>query len=202
MIISTGTSSLSEIDLAYKTAKKYGAKEISLLYCVSNYPAKIRDFNLNNIKILKDRFKCKVGFSDHSKNNKIAIAAVTMGAEIVEKHIALKGQRKGLDIEFSLKGSEIGLFKSDLDLAYQLTSNKKFTRSDSEKKSKFFRRSIFVVKDIKKNEKFTTDNIRRIRPGIGLEPKYYARLLGKKSPMMLKREHPLKKSILKKIFFK
>ena len=199
IIISTGMASMEEIELAYRTAKNYGAKDITLLYCVSNYPSKNIDFNLNNIKILKNKFKCRVGLSDHSKDNRVAIAAVAAGAEVVEKHIALDKQKRGLDIEFSLKGKEIKKFKEDINLAYNLLGKKYFFRNKSEKKSKIFRRSIFATENIKKGEKFNNQNIRRIRPGYGLEPKYYEKLIGKKSPITLDKGQPLKKLILYKL---
>ncbi len=199
MIISTGMASLEEIKTTFDIAKRNGAKDISLLYCVSNYPSKIQDFNLNNIKILKNKFKCKVGFSDHSNDTKVAMAAVACGAEIVEKHIALDNQKKGLDIKFSLKGKQIREFRHDIDLAYSLLGKNYFYRSLTEKKSKIFRRSIFAVRNIKKGEKFSSINIRRIRPGFGLEPKYFNKLINKKSPHNLSKGEPLKKTILKKI---
>ena len=199
IIISTGMASMEEIELAYRTAKNYGAKDITLLYCVSNYPSKNIDFNLNNIKILKNKFKCRVGLSDHSKDNRVAIAAVAAGAEVVEKHIALDKQKRGLDIEFSLKGKEIKKFKEDINLAYNLLGKKYFYRNKSEKKSKIFRRSIFATENIKKGEKFNNQNIRRIRPGYGLEPKYYEKLIGRKSPITLDKGQPLKKFILYKL---
>ena len=199
IIISTGMASMEEIELAYRTAKNYGAKNITLLYCVSNYPSKNTDFNLNNIKILKNKFKCRVGLSDHSKDNRVAIAAVAVGAEMVEKHIALDKQKRGLDIEFSLKGKEIKKFKEDINLAYNLLGKKYFFRNKSEKKSKIFRRSIFATENIKKGEKFNNQNIRRIRPGYGLEPKYYEKLIGRKSPITLDKGQPLKKFILYKL---
>ena len=199
IIISTGMASMEEIELAYRTAKNYGAKDITLLYCVSNYPSKNIDFNLNNIKILKNKFKCRVGLSDHSKDNRVAIAAVAAGAEVIEKHIALDKQKKGLDIEFSLKGKEIKKFKEDINLAYNLLGKKYFYRNKSEKKSKIFRRSIFATENIKKGEKFNNQNIRRIRPGYGLEPKYYEKLIGRKSPITLDKGQPLKKFILYKL---
>ena len=199
IIISTGMASMEEIELAYRTAKNYGAKDITLLYCVSNYPSKNTDFNLNNIKILKNKFKCRVGLSDHSKDNRVAIAAVAAGAEVVEKHIALDKQKKGLDIEFSLKGKEIKKFKEDINLAYNLLGKKYFYRNKSEKKSKIFRRSIFATENIKKGEKFNNQDIRRIRPGYGLEPKYYEKLIGRKSPITLDKGQPLKKFILYKL---
>ena len=196
IIISTGMASMEEIELAYRTAKNYGAKNITLLYCVSNYPSKNTDFNLNNIKILKNKFKCRVGLSDHSKDNRVAIAAIAVGAEMVEKHIALDKQKRGLDIEFSLKGKEIKKFKEDINLAYNLLGKNYFYRNKSEKKSKIFRRSIFATENIKKGEKFNNQNIRRIRPGYGLEPKYYEKLIGRKSPITLDKGQPLKKFIL------
>ena len=199
IIISTGMASMEEIELAYRTAKNYGTKDITLLYCVSNYPSKNIDFNLNNIKILKNKFKCRVGLSDHSKDNRVAIAAVAAGAEVVEKHIALDKQKRGLDIEFSLKGKEIKKFKEDINLAYNLLGKKYFYRNKSEKKSKIFRRSIFATENIKKGEKFNNQNIRRIRPGYGLEPKYYEKLIGRKSPIALDKGQPLKKLILYKL---
>jgi pseudaminic acid synthase len=199
IIISTGMASIEEIGLTYKTAKRYGAKDITLLYCVSNYPSKNTDFNLNNIKILKNKFKCKVGFSDHSKDNRVAMAAIAAGADMVEKHIALDKQKKGLDINFSLKGKEIRKFKEDVDLAYSLLGKEYFYRNKSETKSNIFRRSIFVTENIKKGDMFNNQNIRRIRPGYGVEPKYYEKLIGKKSPVNLKKGEPLKKFVLYKL---
>lgn len=192
MIISTGLSSLKEIEETFKVAKRYGAKDITLLYCVSNYPAKNIDFNINNIKILKEKFNCRVGLSDHSLDNKIAFASIAAGAEVIEKHIALDGQKRGLDIKFSLKGKKIKEFKENINDVYSAMGKKKFYRNPSENKSKIFRRSIFVVKDIKRGEKLTKKNIRRIRPGYGLEPKFFDKVLGKKTKKNLYAGNPLK----------
>ena len=192
IIISTGMANMYEIDETYKYAKKCGIKDITLLYYVRNYPAKDIDFNINNIKILKDRFKCRIGFSDHSKNSEIAKAAIFAGAEIIEKHVACSNQEKGLDIKFSLKGKEIKLFKNDIDNAFRMLGSKKFKRSVSEKNSLIFRRSIFAVQKIKKGEKFTKSNIRRIRPGYGLPPKYFDLLLKKKAKRKISVGEPIK----------
>ena len=197
MIISTGMSSLDEIDETFKVAKKNGAKEIILLYCVSNYPAKNKDFNLNNIQILKNKFNCKVGLSDHSLDNTIAISSIAAGAEIVEKHIGLDGQKNGLDIKFSLKGKKIKIFKKMMSDTYNSMGKNFFYRNPSEEKSKIFRRSIFAVKDVKIGEKFTKKNIRRIRPGYGLEPKLFDKILGKKSKNNINAGDPLKKKHIK-----
>ena len=202
IIISTGAASLDEIEESYNHAIKCGAKDITLMYCVSNYPSKNSDFNLNNIKILKKKFNCKIGFSDHSKDNRIAIAAVAAGAECVEKHIALDRQKKGFDIDFSLKGKEIKQFRQDIDLAGALFNKKFFFRNHSEIKSRIHRRSIFISRDIIKGEKFTDSNIKRIRPGYGLEPKYYKKILNRNSPMNLFKGEPLKKNILLKLKIK
>ena len=202
MIISTGMADLREIDQTVNTARKFGAKDITLLYCVSNYPSNASDFNLNNIKLLKEKFNCKVGFSDHSKDSRIAMAAIIAGAEVVEKHIALDNQKKGLDIEFSIKGKEISKFREDIDFAYKILGNKNFHRSKSEEKSKKFRRSIFAIKDIKKGEKFCYENIRRIRPGSGISPIYYEGILGKKSPFLIKKENPITYKVIKALKIK
>lgn len=199
VIISTGMATLTEIEETFNYAKKCGIKDISLLYCVSNYPSKIEDFNLNNIKIMKKKFKCIVGFSDHSTNNDIAFSSIISGAEIVEKHIALENQKKGFDINFSIRGKEIKMFKNKISLAKKLLGKNDFFRNKTEDASKIFRRSIFAVDKIKKGDKFSKKNIKRIRPGYGIDPKHYEKLIGKKSPTNFSEGQPLKKSLLKKL---
>ncbi len=199
IIISTGMANLKEIDLAYKIAKKSGAKEIILLYCVSNYPSKITDFNFNNIKILKERYKCKIGFSDHSTDNKVVAAAIAAGAEVIEKHIALEGQKKGFDLAFSLKGKEIKDYAQAIKDTSLMMGKEYFFRNKSENQSLQFRRSIYAISDIQKGEKFTKKNIRVIRPGFGIQPVYFEKLINKRSPFNIKSETPLKKSLLKKL---
>ena len=202
MIISTGMANLKEIDLAYKTAINNGAKEVILLYCVSNYPSKIEDFNFNNIKILKDRYKCRVGFSDHSNDNSVLACAIASGAEVIEKHIALEGQKKGPDIAFSLKGKQVKEYINVIRKTSKLLGKNYFFRTKSEFKNKIFRSSIYATKNIKKGEKFTQDNLKVIRPGYGLEPIYYEKLINKKSPISILKETSLKKNILSKLKIK
>jgi pseudaminic acid synthase len=199
IIISTGMANLKEIDMAYKIAKRNGAKEIILLYCVSNYPSKISDFNFNNINILKERYNCKVGFSDHSIDNKVVAAAIAAGAEVIEKHIALEGQKKGFDLAFSLKGKEIKNYAQVIKDTSLMMGKKYFFRNKSENQSLQFRRSIYAISDIKKGEKFTKKNLRIIRPGYGVQPVYFEKLINKRSPINIKRETPLKKLLLKKL---
>ena len=200
LIISTGMANLDEIETSFKVAKRNGAKDITLLYCVSNYPSSINDFNLNNIKILKDKFKCRVGISDHSTDNRVAIASVACGAEVIEKHIALDNQKKGLDIDFSIKGREIKKLRNDVDIAFNLLGKNFFFRNKNENKSKVFRRSIFTTKKIKKGQKFTKNNLKVVRPGYGIEPKYFNKILNKKSPKNIDKHEPLKSAILKNLY--
>ena len=181
VIISTGLSNLDQIKNVYQVARKSGCKKLILLYCVSSYPAKNKDFNLNNIDILKKKFKCQIGFSDHSTDNTIAMLAVSRGARVIEKHIALEGQKKGLDIEFSIKGKEIRKFKDDMIKAWTLLGENKFLRTKNELKNIKFQRSIYVIKKIKKGEEFSSKNIRRIRPGFSLSANKWDFILGKKS---------------------
>ncbi len=199
IIISTGMANLKEIDLAYETAKKNGAKEIILLYCVSNYPSKISDFNFHNIRILKKRYNCKIGFSDHSTDNKVVAAAIAAGAEVIEKHIALAEQKIGFDLAFSLKGEEIKDYSQVINDTSLMMGKKYFFRNKTQNHSLKFRRSIYAVSSINKGEKFTKKNIRVIRPGFGIQPVYFEKLINKKSPFNIKSQTPLKKILLKKL---
>ena len=199
IIISTGTSSLKEISEVMRFLKKHKVKKISLLYCVSNYPASSKDFNLNNIKILKKKFNCPVGLSDHSIDNNIAVAAVSAGAEIFEKHIACIESKKSPDFKFSLYKEEIGTYRKLLNDTYDMFKKKTFYRSSSEKFYKKFRRSIYAIKDIKKGETFNKNNIKLLRPATGLGPKYFYKILNKKSPINILYSTSLNKKILDKI---
>lgn len=193
LIISTGLSNLKEIDETMKFAKKCGIKEIALLYCVSNYPASDEDFNLRNIQILKSKYKCEIGFSDHSNNDEIAKLAFSLGATIFEKHIALENQKKGFDIKFSLKGKQIQNFKDKLLIVKRLIGEQKFLRKRSELENLKFRRSIYSIKKITKGEKFSKKNIKCIRPAYGLNPKYFFKVLGKRCKKTIQEGTPLNK---------
>ena len=195
IIISTGTASLKEIDEAYNCAYKYGSKEIYLLYCITNYPAKTTDFNLKNISLLKNRYSCEVGLSDHSKGSEIAKLAYASGAKIFEKHIALKNV-VGPDYEFSLKEKEIKNYAQDLKKVYSLFKIEGFDRKKTENFYKKYRRSIYAIKDIKPNDHFTEDNLKIIRPANGIEPKFFDFILKKKSPTFIKKNTPITKKIL------
>ena len=202
MIISTGTSDLREIKEVMSYVKKKKINKVSLLYCVSNYPASYKDFNLNNISILKKEFNCTVGLSDHSTDNKVAIAAIGAGAEIFEKHIAIEESKKSPDFQFSLLENQIGEYRKCLNETYEMFKKSKFFRNKSEKFYKNFRRSIYVVKNIKKGDLFTENNIKLLRPASGIGPEYYKKLINKKSSSNISAETSLKKSILIKFKIK
>lgn len=193
IIISTGMASLKEIDLAIKYAKKYGAKKIIILYCVSNYPSKYTDFNFKNISILKKRYNCTIGFSDHSTDFDVATAAILSGAQVIEKHVALKNQKKGTDIEFSTKGEQIKKYRETIDKAYLMLGKNKFYTSKIEKEKIIYRRSIYAIKNINIGEKFSINNIKVVRPNLGLDPKWYFKILNKRSKNNYKKNIPIKK---------
>ena len=199
IIISTGTSSLKEIKNVMNFVKKNKAKKVSLLYCVSNYPATSKDFNLNNIRILKKEFNCRVGLSDHSIDNNIAVAAVSAGAEIFEKHIACKDSKKSPDFKFSLYENEIGIYRKLIDDTYEMFKKKTFYRHNNENFYKKFRRSIYAIKNIKKGEILDKNNIKLLRPSAGLGPEYFNKILNKRSPITISYSTSLSKNILKKI---
>ena len=198
VIISTGLASLDEIKKTFSIAKNSGCQQLVLLYCVSSYPAKNKDFNLNNIDILKKKFNCPIGFSDHSTDNSVAMIAISRGARVIEKHIALEGQKTGLDIQFSIKGRQIKKFKEDMFKAWSLIGKKQFTRSKNELKNIKFQRSIYVVKEIKKGELFSVKNIKRIRPGYSLSANKWEFIIGKKSKKNYKTGSRISLSELKK----
>ncbi len=198
IIMSTGMSNLDEIKISFNYLKKNGAKDIIILYCVSNYPSRDKDFNLNNIKILKNTFDCKVGFSDHSNNIEIAKCALAVGAEVFEKHYALEKQKKGFDIEFSTRGHDLKTYKNKLKYFDSLLGKKYFFRTKEEMNNKIFRRSIYAIKEIPKGTKFTKKNIKIIRPGYGVSPLNYFNLINNgKSKVLIKKETALKSRMIK-----
>ncbi len=178
IIISTGMASFSEIRDALKTAKTNGCKDIILLHCISSYPTPLSEANINAIKILRDEFNVQIGLSDHTIGNLSSIVATGLGATVIEKHFTLSRKEGGVDSTFSLEPSEMKIFVNNVKLAFSTIKSKKIIRSSIENKNKIFRRSIYFVSDIEIGQKITKSHIRRIRPGFGLEPKYYEEVLG------------------------
>lgn len=180
LIMSTGMATLSEIETAVNIARGEGNDQIILLKCTSTYPAKPADTNLVTIPHLRQAFCTQVGLSDHTMGVGVPCAAVAMGATVVEKHFTLARADGGVDSAFSLEPHELKLLVEETERAWQAIGRVKYGGSQSEKASLKFRRSIYISCDIKAGEKLTADNIRIIRPGFGLTPKYYDLLIGRR----------------------
>lgn len=196
IIISTGTLSIIEIEEIIKFFKKINYKKYILLHCISNYPTKNKDVNLAFIKYLKNKYKCLVGFSDHTDSLGAAISSVAYGACVIEKHVKLKDTKKSLDHQFSINTDEMKKMIVETNNAWEAIGKPKKIISSSEKNIKKYRRSIYSSKIIKKGEYFTKNNIKVIRPGYGLEPKYYYYLLGKKAKRKINFGQPISFSLV------
>jgi len=196
MIMSCGMASIEEINDAVDACHRMGNSEIVLLKCTSEYPAKWSDMHLANIPDMKDRFGTYIGLSDHSAGSVGAVAGVALGACVIEKHVMLEGVESA-DSGFSMTIDEFARMVTDVRNASMAVKGPDYELTQGEKDSTVFRRSIFAVEDIRQGEEFTKENIRVIRPGYGLAPKYYKDILGKKSTEDIKRGTPLKEGDFK-----
>lgn len=197
MIMSTGIAELEDIELAIQTCRDAGNNNIILLKCTSSYPAPIEEANLATIQNLKTRFGVEVGLSDHTLGIVTPIVAVTLGARIIEKHFILDKSIGGPDASFSLDEKEFTEMVKAIRQAEKATGKVTYELTDKVKASRKFARSLFVVKDIKAGETFTEENVRSIRPGFGLHPKYLKEVLGKRAKSDLKKGEPLNMNFLK-----
>lgn len=197
VIISSGPSSLEDIELALTTLRENGAKDIVLLHCISAYPAKPENMRLKTIEDLRKRFNVEVGLSDHSMGIEIPIAARVFGACVIEKHVTLKRAEGGVDSDFSLEPQELKeLVRTIRNVEKAMGEPSYDSWSPQELEEKKYRRSLFVVEDMKKGEIFTEKNIRSIRPGMGLHPKFYGEILGKKAKQDIERGTPLSRDMV------
>jgi N-acetylneuraminate synthase len=180
MIISTGMATIAELDETVRTAREYGCKDIVLLKCTSTYPATPETTNLLTIPHMRDLFDCKVGLSDHTLGIGAATAAVTLGATVIEKHFTLSRADGGVDAAFSLEPEEMQSLVEESKRAWQALGKINYGPTDAEKKSMVFRRSLYITQDLHAGDILTKDNVRSIRPGYGLPPKFFNLILGKK----------------------
>lgn len=180
MIISTGMANLEEIEEAIDTARAAGCEELAILHCVSGYPAPAKDYNLKTIINMQRRFNIPVGLSDHTLDNTTAIAAVALGACIVEKHFTLDRSRGGPDDSFSLEPDELKALCIDTKTAWQALGVVDYGLKSSEKGNVKFRRSLYFIKDMSAGDVIDETCIRSVRPGYGLAPKHLDSLIGKK----------------------
>jgi pseudaminic acid synthase len=191
LIISTGMATLEEIEEAVQAAFQAGAKQIALLKCTSEYPASPDDMNLRTIPELTRRFSLPVGLSDHTMGIAVPVAAVALGACIIEKHFVLSREQKGPDSAFSLEPCEFKAMVEAVRTAERALGKIHFGLSGKEASSVTFRRSLFVVQDIQRGEPFTPENVRSIRPGHGLHPRHRLRILSKRATRDIARGTPL-----------
>lgn len=191
MIMSTGIAELEDIELAVQTCRDAGNNDITLLKCTSSYPAPIEEANLATIPDLKERFGVKVGLSDHTLGIVAPAVAITLGAQVIEKHFILDKSIGGPDASFSLDEKEFTEMVTVIRQTEKAVGHVSYELTEQVKASRKFMRSLFVVKDIKKGETFTEENVRSIRPGYGLHPKYLNEVIGKTVKEDLKKGMPL-----------
>lgn len=193
-IVSLGITKLINIKNIVSFFRKYNHKNFALLKCTSSYPASVEESNIKTIYDLRKRFKIEIGLSDHTPGIGAAVAAISFGASIIEKHFTLNKKSGGLDDSFSMNPKEFSDLVIESKRAWLSKGKVYYDLTKSERKSKFFKRSIFIIKKIKKGEKFNSKNLKILRPNLGLEPKYYFKVLGKKSKRNLIANTPLKLS--------
>ena len=178
ILMSTGMASLDEIGNAIETAKSSGNEKIALFHCISSYPTPLSEANLKSIALLKKEFGLQVGLSDHTIGNLASVLATSIGATIIEKHFTLNRGDGGVDSSFSLEPKEMKNLVSSTREAFYALGSGGLARSKSEEANKIFRRSLYFAEDVKEGEILSSVNVRRIRPGFGLEAKYYDEIIG------------------------
>ena len=181
MIVSTGLSGLGDIAMTVDAIRKTGNRDVALLHCISSYPAPTEDANLATIPHMAKAFDTVVGLSDHTHGTAVSVAAVALGASIIEKHFTLSRADGGLDSAFSLEPAELAALVADCRTAWTARGHVTYALEDSEKGNLAFRRSLYVVKPLKAGDTVTEDSVRSIRPGFGMEPRFLPQVLGKKA---------------------
>lgn len=198
VIMSRGMATKDEIKLAIKTLKEAGSQQVAVLQCVSAYPATAEQMNLATIPDLVKRFKVVSGLSDHTLGITAAVTSIALGANIIEKHITLRRADGGPDVAFSLEPEEFKKLVQVTREAEATIGKPNYKLTEGEKIGVLYRKSLFVTEDIKIGEKFTPRNVRSIRPGHGLAPKYYEQILGKTAKYDIERGEPLRWNMIRK----
>jgi pseudaminic acid synthase len=190
MIISTGMANADEIQEAIVAARSGGCQQLAILHCVSGYPAPAADYNLRTIADMQKRFNVITGLSDHTIDNTTAITSVALGASIIEKHFTLDRAGGGTDDSFSLEPDELAALCRDSKIAWQALGNVDYSRQESEAANAKFRRSLYFVNDMAAGKVISAADIRSVRPGFGLAPKYYDQLIGRTLKTAVKKNTP------------
>lgn len=180
MIISTGMATVAEIDEAVRTVREYGCNEIVVLKCTSTYPATPENTNVRTIGHMREMLSCEVGLSDHTMGCGAAIAAVAHGAVLIEKHFTLRRADGGVDAAFSLEPDEFCMLRVETERAWQSLGTIRYGTQDAEQGSRVFRRSLYISEDVSAGTKLSPENVRIVRPGFGLPPKFYDTLMGRR----------------------
>lgn len=196
LIISTGMATVAELDETVRAVRTAGCKDFVLLKCTSTYPATPGNSNLLTIPHMRELFQCQVGLSDHTMGIGVAVASVALGATIIEKHFTLARADGGVDSAFSLEPEEMRSLVTETERAWQAIGKVNYGPTDAEKVSTLHRRSLYVVRDMQPGDTFTRDNLRAIRPGLGLAPKHLDILLGKKTTHAIKCGTPVSWDLL------
>ncbi|WP_185231157.1 pseudaminic acid synthase [Teredinibacter franksiae] len=196
MILSTGMANDVEIKEAVDTARANGCEELIVLHCVSGYPAPAEQYNLSTIADISKRFDVFSGLSDHTIDNATAVASIVLGACVVEKHVTLDRNGGGADDSFSLEPAELAQLCKDARTAWSALGKVNYERTEAEKGNIKFRRSLYVVKDVKAGELFTEDNVKSIRPGFGMPPKLLSNVMGKVALRDVLRGESLKETMI------
>lgn len=191
MMISTGMATLADLDETMRTARENGCREVVLLKCTSTYPASPESTNILTIPHIRDLYDCEVGLSDHTSGMGVAIASVALGATVIEKHFTLSREDGGVDAAFSLEPKEIRALVEETKRAWQALGRINYGPTATEMPYTLFRRSLYVARDMKSGEALTRENLRAIRPGKGLPPRYLDVLLGKRINKDVKRGTPM-----------
>lgn len=191
IIISTGIAHIEDIDLALRTCKEEKNDNVILLKCISSYPAPYENMNLNVIPNMQQTFDCVCGLSDHSMGTEIPVAAVALGARVIEKHFTLSRQDGGEDSLFSMEPQEFKEMVKQIRNVEKALGKVTYELNQSQLESRIYSRSLFVVKDIKQGEKFTEDNVKSIRPGIGMHAKHWNEVLGRTARCNIKKGTPM-----------
>ncbi len=197
LIISTGMASIAELDDTVKAAREAGCKDLILLKCTSTYPATASNTNILTIPHMRELFGCDVGLSDHTMGVGVSVASVALGATVIEKHFTLNRADGGVDSTFSMEPAELGQLVQETERAWQAMGQISYGANETEKKSLVYRRSLYIVKDMKAGDLLTTENIKAIRPGLGLATKYLDVVLGKSVAQDVKKGTALSWNMLK-----
>jgi len=196
MIISTGMATAGELDEAVRAARNEGNQQIVLLKCTSTYPATPVNSNIATIPHMRELFGTEIGLSDHTMGVGVSVAAVTLGATVIEKHFTTSRADGGVDSAFSMEPHELKMLVKETERAWQSIGQVQYGPTDAEKDSTKFRRSLYIGEDLKAGDRLTNENVRNVRPGLGLPPKYYDLIIGKRIKHDVKKGTPLSWELL------